>query len=67
MGELEDLLNMLGKGKGTIFGKKLVKYDRAWILIAHLNKDLYLAVQTGAALPAALHVVKAEAREILDV
>ena len=67
---LEEMLgDMLGgmAGKNSVKGKRLVKYDKAWIIVAQVTDSLYLAVETNADLPSPLQVVRARPEELITL
>ena len=62
---LRDFFNM-SKGKSAAVGKKLVKYERAWIIIGQVKENLYLAVHGGTSPPCQVFLVRAEDKELID-
>ena len=53
--------------KSSSVGKRLVKYDRAWIIVGRIKENLWLAVEGGTSMPCPVHVIKATAEEFLKM
>ena len=51
----------------SVGGKKAVKYDRAWILLARVHTNLYLAVESKTSPPAPVMLLRLMRDEILDI
>lgn len=69
MGKIEDVFEgMLGGrfGGADVKGKRLVKHDKPWIILAQVTDKLYLVAEGGKAPPCQVMLVRAEPNELID-
>jgi len=68
MGQIEDMLNGMfgGVGGNDVKGKRLVKHDRPWIILAQVTDKLYLCTEGGKPPPCQVMLLRAEPNELID-